>query len=149
MTTLRAAVPRIPLATSAPREVAIVKTVTILVTAAQSHALSRPCFQDVSSIWAEAAWRTCSRSPSTGGSNSAALCRSSLAIMPSAIDRPNRSEAHCWIGRLPKAVGAGQHAEDGPQPQAEGPGGHARRQGGTGRGAAPGTRQAMDPVLID
>ena len=58
MTTFRAAVPSIPLATSAPREVAMVKTVTSWVTATQSHALSRPCFHEVSSMWAEAASRT-------------------------------------------------------------------------------------------
>ena len=58
MTTLLAAVPSMPLATSAPREVAMVKTVTSLVTAPQSHALSCPCHHEVSSMWAELASRT-------------------------------------------------------------------------------------------
>ena len=49
---------------------------------------------------------------------------------------------------LAQAVGPGQDAEDGPQPGAEGPGGHARRQGRTGRGAAAGAGQAMEPVFV-
>jgi hypothetical protein len=51
-------------------------------------------------------------------------------------------------GPLAKAVGTRQHAEDGPQPRAERPGGHARRQGRTGRGAAAGAAQAMEPVFV-
>jgi hypothetical protein len=58
MTTFRAAVPSNPLATSAPREGAMVTTVTSWVTATQSHAWSRPCFHEVASLWAEAALRT-------------------------------------------------------------------------------------------
>ena len=59
MISFRRSDPRMLLATSAPREVAIVKTVTSRVTAAQSHALSRPCRHEVSSLWAEATSRTC------------------------------------------------------------------------------------------
>ena len=126
----------------------MVKTVADFVTAAQSHILSRPCHHEVSSMWAEAAVRTCSRSPSTGASNSAAACRSSRQIIPVEIDRPSRSEASCRIGPLAEAVGPGQDAEDRPQPGAERPGGHARRQLRTGGGAASWAGQAMEPVLV-
>jgi hypothetical protein len=49
---------------------------------------------------------------------------------------------------LAQAVAPGQDAEDGPQPWAEGPTGHSRRQDRTGRGAASGARQPMEPVFI-
>jgi hypothetical protein len=49
---------------------------------------------------------------------------------------------------LAQAVAPGQDAEDRPKPRAERPGGHARRQGRTGRGAAAGAHQAMEPVFI-
>ena len=51
-------------------------------------------------------------------------------------------------GPLAEAVGPGQHAEDGPQPGAERPGGHPRRQLRTGGGAASWAGQAMEPVLV-
>ena len=51
-------------------------------------------------------------------------------------------------GPLAEAVATGQDTEDRPQPWAEGPGGHARRQGRTGGGPAPGAPQAMGPVLV-
>src|SRR3954470_16699961 len=69
MTTFLASVPRIFLATSAPRDGAITKTVTSFVTAAQSHILSRPCHHDVSSMWATAALRTYWRSSSARSPN--------------------------------------------------------------------------------
>ena len=102
MTTLRRSVPSRSLATSAPREVAIAKTVTSRVTATQSHPLSRPCFHEVSSMWAESARLTYSRSSSTEASSSAAACRSSREIIPMEIDSPSRSEANWRIGRLPR-----------------------------------------------
>src|SRR5512142_3571170 len=64
--------------------------------------LSRPCFHEVSSMWAVAAPRTSSRSPSTGASNSLAPCRSDRQIMPAEMDSPSRSKANRWIGRLPR-----------------------------------------------
>src|SRR3954469_13399126 len=67
MTTFRASVPSRPLAMSAPRDLAMVKTVADFVMAAQSHILSRPCRHEVSSMCAEAGVRTCPRSPSTRG----------------------------------------------------------------------------------
>lgn len=56
-------------------------------------------------------------------------------------------------GQLPDrslalAVGPGQHAQDRPQPGAEGPARHARRHGGAGGRAAAGAAEAMEPVLV-
>lgn len=49
---------------------------------------------------------------------------------------------------LAQAVAPGQDAEDRPEPWPERPGGHARRQGRTGGGAAAGAGQAMEPVFV-
>ena len=49
---------------------------------------------------------------------------------------------------LAQPVGPGQDAEDGPQPWAERPAGHARRQLRTGGRATSWAGQAMEPVLI-
>ena len=99
-------------------------------------------------MWAEAASRTCSRSSSTGASNSAAACRSSRADHPGGDRQAEQVEGQLADRPLAQAVGPGQDAEDRPQPGAERPGGHARRQGRTGRGAAAGAGQAMEPVLV-
>jgi site-specific DNA recombinase len=50
---------------------------------------------------------------------------------------------------LAQAIAAGQQAEHGVQPGAEGPGGHARRHGPAGGGAALWAVQAMEPILGD
>src|SRR4051794_17812228 len=49
---------------------------------------------------------------------------------------------------LAQAVAPGQDAEDRPESGAERPSGHARRQARTGRGAAAGAHQAMEPVFV-
>lgn len=101
MITFPAAVPGIALATSAPRDSAMVKTVADFATAAQGHIFSRPCHHEVSSMWADADRRTCSRISPTGASRLVAPWRSSRQIMPVEIDRPSKSEASCRMGRLP------------------------------------------------
>src|SRR3954453_186065 len=68
---------------------------------------------------------------------------------PGGDGQPEQVEGQLLDRSLAQAVSPGQDAEDGPQPGAEGPGGHARRQDGTGRGPAPWALQAMEPVLID
>ena len=50
---------------------------------------------------------------------------------------------------LAQAIAAGQQAQHGVQSRAEGPGGHARRQGPAGGGAAVRAVQAMEPILRD
>src|SRR3954464_15133763 len=123
MTPLAAAAPRIPRATSAPRDGAMVKTVAIAVTAVQSQTLARPCHHEVSSMWAESAARTCSRSSSTGASSSAAACPPPLPLQPG--DHADRDRQAQQVGRqladgpLAQSEAPGQEAEDGPQPGAE------------------------------
>ena len=136
------------LATSAPREVAIVKTVTALVTAPQSHALSRPCHHEVSSMWATAAVADVlpeflDRGLQLGGG---------LPLQPG--DHPDgdrqaeQVEGQLADRSLAQAIAPGQDAEDRPEPWPERPGGHARRQGRTGGGAAPGALQAVESILV-
>lgn len=148
MTTLLAAVPSICLATSAPRDVAIVNTVTRCVTAVQSQALTRPCLHEVSSMWAEAASRTCRRSSSSGVSNSAALTLQP-GDHPQRDRQPQQVEHQSLNGPLPEAIGPDQDAEDRSQAGTERPGGHARRQGPAGTFAAPGASEPVELILID
>jgi hypothetical protein len=50
---------------------------------------------------------------------------------------------------LAEPVGPGPDAEDGPRPGAARPGGHSRRPGRPGRGAAAGALPAIEPVVSD
>src|SRR4029078_9252898 len=127
MTTFPVSVPRMPLATSAPRDGAIVKTVTRRVTAAQSHILSRPCHHEVSSMWATAASRTYSRSSSTGASHSARALPPQPADHPDGDRQAEQVEGESADRTLAQAIGPGHDTEDGPQAWAEGPLGHTRR----------------------
>ena len=127
----------------------MVKTVTSRVTATQSHALSRPCHHEVSSMWADGGVPdVLAGVPRPGPPTRRRPAAPAGQIIPMEIDRPEQVGGQLADRPLAQAVAPGQDAEDGPQPGAERPGGHARRQGRTGRGAAAGAGQAMEPVLV-
>src|SRR5271165_2157569 len=149
MTTLAAAVPRIARATSAPRVGAMVKTVAIAVTATHRQTLARPCHHEVSSMWADAAARTCSRSSSTGSLQLAGALPLQPGNHPDR-DRQTQQVVHQLADRsFPQAIGPGQDAEDGPQSRAECPLGYPWRQSGTGGNATVRADQAVELVLIN
>ena len=67
---------------------------------------------------------------------------------PGGDRQPEQIGSQLADGSLAEAIRPGQDAEDGPEPGAERPGGHARRQRGAGRGAASRAHQAMEPVFV-
>ena len=99
-------------------------------------------------MWAEGAAVTWAANlPTTGPSTSAAR-RSNLEIMPSEIVRPNRSEASCWIGRLPRRYEPASMARIA---RKRGPNGPVGTPAGNSAGGdpTPGASQVVEAILID
>ena len=138
MTTWPGSVPSNALATSAPRDRAMVKTV-----AERRHGHPEPGLAPALAprrsrrCRPTGASRTASASSSTGASEARRRTAApAWQIIPVEIDRPNRSAGQLPDLPLAQAVAAGQQAEHRLQPGAEAPRRDARGQRRTGGGAA-------------